>query len=114
MQNVRKAKRYQLSAPVYLWWRHDDGKPLQLAGVTRDISMKGIFFLTAAVIHVGTRLELEVVLPTLNGQGRGMTLHGEGKVLRVEPIGTVEKGIAAEVAFEGEPEATLLACSQIQ
>jgi hypothetical protein len=110
MQDRRKAKRYRLSVPAYFSWQHHGGRLLQLGGITRDISMKGVFFLTGASINVGTRLELEIVLPTPNGHGRGITLRGEGKVLRVEPIGTVETGIAAEVAFEGEgePEETLL------
>lgn len=110
MQVLRKAKRYRLSVPVYFSWHHHDGRLLQLGGITRDISMRGVFFLTGAQINVGTNLELEVVIPTLNGHGRGMTLRGEGKALRVESIGAVETGIAAEVAFEGEgePEETLL------
>jgi len=92
----------------------DGGEVLELAGVTRDVSMKGIFFLAGAALNVGTHLKVDVVLPTLSGQRRGMKLHGEGTVLRVERQGRSERGIAAKVAFEGETEETFLACGLVQ
>ena len=113
MQDARKTKRYPLRTPVYLTWR-DGEKLLELSGVTRDVSMKGIFFLASAALHVGTHLKVDVVLPTLGGQRRAMKLHGEGTVLRVEPQGRVEQGIAAKVAFEGETEETFLAYGLVQ
>jgi hypothetical protein len=113
MHELRKANRYQLTALVFFSWRHPDGRFLQLTGVTQDISMRGISFLTADAVEVGAYIELDVYLPSLHRQGRGMKLHGEGTVLRVESLSIVEKKIAAEVMFESEPEATLLAASLI-
>lgn len=76
--------------------------------------MRGVSFLTSANIEVGTCIELDVYLPFSSSQGRGIKLHGEGTIVRVEPLGVVEKRVAAEVMFESEPEATLLTASSIQ
>ena len=111
----RKSNRYQLAALVCASWRQPDGNFSKVTGITRDISMRGISFLAATTIEVGAYIELEVYLPSLNSHGRGMKLHGEGTVVRVEPLGCIEKRIAADVLFEMEPEATLLvAASSIQ
>ena len=111
---LRRAKRYQLAALVFFTWRHPDGRLLQLAGVSLDISMRGISLLTADAVEVGAYIELDAYLPSLHRKQIGMKLHGEGTVLRVESLSIVEKKIAAEVLFESEPEATLLAASLIQ
>jgi PilZ domain len=111
---LRKANRYQLAVPVFVSWRHADGTFSRLAGITRDISMRGISFLAADTVEVGTFIELNVYLPSLHCQERGMKVHGEGTVVRVVTLGFFEKRIAAEVFFEREPEATLLASSSIQ
>ena len=76
--------------------------------------MRGVSFMAAANIEVGTYMELVVYLPSPNGSGRGMKLRGAGLVARVEPLSFFEKMIAAEVLFETEPEATLLVASSIQ
>jgi len=113
-QELRRAKRYQLTALVFFKWPQPDGTLLQFAGVTQDISMRGISFLTSDTVEVGAYIELDVYLPSLHSQGREMKLHGEGTVLRIESSDGVEKKIAATVLFESEPEATLLAASLIQ
>lgn len=114
MRELRLSNRYQLAALLYASWRNTGGTISNLAGVTRDISMRGVSFLTSTNIEVGTCIELDVYLPFPSRQGRGIKLHGEGTIVRVEPLGVVEKRVAAEVLFQTEPEATLLTASSIQ
>ena len=116
VQEFRKANRYQLSAPVLFTWQRSDGKFQASEGVTRDISMRGIFVLAAEVPEVGAYIEVDAHLPALSGRGRTVKLHGGGRVLRVEkqlrPVG----GFAAEVFFQSEPESvdTVLGFPKIQ
>jgi hypothetical protein len=113
VQELRTANRYRLTAVVFFSWRNPDGRRMHFKGVTRDISMQGVCFLTASNIALGAYIELDVYLPSLNGRTRGMKLHGQGTVVRVESV-AFEKRVAAEVLFDTEPEATLIAASLIQ
>ena len=116
MPELRKAKRYQLSAPVLFLWERSDGKLQESEGVTRDISMRGIFVLTARVPEVGAYIELDAYLPAANGREKTVKLHGEGRVLRVEAQGARRMGFTAEVFFQPEPqsEETVLGPTKIQ
>src|SRR5208282_1801994 len=51
MQSVielRKTKRYRLSAPALFLWASHEGKPKSGQGVTRDINASGVYVLTDA------------------------------------------------------------------
>lgn len=75
--------------------------------------MGGVSFLTTAKVKSGAYIKLDVYLPSFHNQSRGMILHGEGTIVRVEQMG-FEKKVAAEVLFEREPEATFLVANVIQ
>jgi hypothetical protein len=98
MQSVvelRKAKRYQLNAPVSFMWAPLDGRPQTGRGMTRDINTFGIYISTDALPPVGARIQIEITLPKLLNPGPGMHLHGEGVVLRCERGTTARRGFAA-------------------
>jgi hypothetical protein len=104
---LRKAKRYQLSAPALFIWAPQDGKPQSGQGVTRDINTFGVYVLTNELPPVGALVQVEIVLPKLADTGSGMHLTGEGAVLRREPgapkgDGTSEGGFAASMLFYPE------------
>jgi hypothetical protein len=110
---LRKSKRYQLSAPALFMWAHQDRKPLSGRGVTRDINTHGVYVLTDALLPVGARVHVEIVLPKLVNTGSGMHLHGEGVVLRTDPhsaksLGATETGFAASVQFYHESADSVL------
>ncbi len=114
---LRKAKRYQLSAPAFFMWAPQDGEPQSGQGVTRDINTFGVYVLTDAVPPVGARVQMEIVLPKLADTGSGMHLHGEGVVLRAEPhsakgVGTIGRGFAASLQFY--PASTESVLSQLK
>jgi hypothetical protein len=108
---LRKAKRYQLSAPARFMWAPQDRKPQSGQGVTRDINASGVYVLTDELPAVGALVQLDILLPKLENPGFGMSLAGEGVVLRVEPrgaqgAGTSKAGFAASVQFYPEASAS--------
>ena len=113
---LRKARRYPLSAPALFMWAPREGKPQTGQGVTRDINTAGVYVQTDAVPPVGSRIQMEIVLPKLGDPGPGMHLSGEGIVLRSElssagGAAASAGGFAASVQFY--PEATTSALSQM-
>ncbi|MGB7266771.1 MAG: hypothetical protein WBC92_14740 [Terracidiphilus sp.] len=116
MQSVielRKTKRYRLSAPVLFMCAPQDGKSQSGKGVTHDINALGVYVLTDMLPPVGARIQLDILLPKLEDSGFGMSLAGEGVVLRVDPRGsrgldTSKAGFAASVLFYPEETASVL------
>jgi hypothetical protein len=96
---LRKAKRYQLSAPAIFLWAPLDGKPQSGLGITRDINTFGIYVQTDEMPAVGSLVQMEIVLPKLTENGPGMHLHGEGVVLRCDYLGIHHSGFAASAQF---------------
>jgi len=110
---LRKAKRYRLSTPALFLWAPQEGKSQSGEGVTRDINASGVYVLTNSLPPVGALIQLDIPLPKLEEPGFGMSLAGEGVVLRVEPrgsqgAGTSEAGFAASVQFYPEEMASVL------
>jgi len=99
--DLRKAKRYSLSAPVSFWWERADRTLQEGQGTTFDISSQGVFIVATLVPPVGVHLEIEVYLPSAGGAPKSVQLHGEGKVVRASKKGP-ESGFAAEVMFQTE------------
>jgi hypothetical protein len=109
---LRKAIRYQLSAPALFMWATQDGKPHSGQGVTRDINTSGVYVVTDAVPPVGARVQLEIVLPKLADDSPGMHLQGEGIVFRCEFQEAGKSGFAASAQFY--PEGTESVLSQLK
>jgi hypothetical protein len=114
---LRKSNRYALRAPVLFDWAPQTGEPQSGRGVTRDINTFGVYIVTEALPPVGALIQMDILLPKLEAPGFGMSLAGEGIVLRVEPSGsesggTNEPGFAASVQFY--PETTESALSHLE
>ena len=110
---LRKAKRYRLSAPALFLWAPHEGNPQSGQGMTRDINASGVYIQTEVLPPVGALVQLDILLPKLDDPGFGMSLAGEGVVLRVEPHGPKsadagEAGFAASVQFYPEETASVL------
>lgn len=99
--DLRKAKRYPLSAPVSFWWERADGILQEGHGTTLDISGLGVFILATLSPPAGVQLEVEVSLPAASGAPKSVQFHGEGKVVRAGRKGP-EPGFAAAVVFQTE------------
>lgn len=109
---LRKAKRYRLSAPALFMWAPQDGKPHSGQGVIRDINTFGVYVKTDALPPVGARVQMEIALPKLAESGSGMHLHGEGVVLRCDFGESKKSGFAASAQFY--PETTDAVLSQLR
>jgi hypothetical protein len=108
---MRKAKRYRLSAPAHFLWAPQGGKPQSGRGITRDINASGVYVLADELPPMGALVQLDILVPKLEDHGFGMSLSGEGVVLRIEPhgsrgAGTSKAGFAASVQFYPEASAS--------
>ena len=100
--DLRKAKRYPLSALVLFCWKRVDGILQEGEGTTRDISIRGVFIVAQSPPPPGVLLELDVYLSSLSGTPKSVQLHGEGKVIRVSGRQEPEPGFAVEATFQTE------------
>lgn len=88
----------------------------RMTGITQDISTIGICFVAAPGIDVGTRIRLDLFLTSASRASQAIRLHAVGFVCRVECSGTGQKEhrIAAEIAFQEDPDESVLASTEIQ
>jgi len=93
---LRRELRYRLDAPAFFSWESAEHKRLQAEGITRDISVFGAFIVTATCPPVDIPIQVEVVLPSLNGLKPVVRVSGAARVLRVEHSskGAGENGFA--------------------
>jgi hypothetical protein len=80
---LRSAVRYPIRASVVFTWRGPRG-PLQGEGVTRDISIGGIYIRTPTSPPDAVALQMEIFLPLLVSEGKRLRVLGKGQVVRVE------------------------------
>ena len=109
---LRKQKRYKLSAPVLFMSALHDGEPQSGRGITRDINTFGVYVITDALPPVGARVQMEIALPKLTDTGSGMQLTCEGVVLRCESDDATKRGFAASAQFY--PETADVVLSQLK
>jgi hypothetical protein len=79
----RKEIRYRMSAAVIFRWKGPDNERFQGEGVTRDMSVAGVFVLTATCPPANAEVQIEVLLP-LSGGVSNARMKSEMAVLRVE------------------------------
>jgi hypothetical protein len=82
----RKNNRYRLGVPVtFLWWdaRKTEHEGL---GLTRDLSSTAAFVLTTTPPPLQAHIKLDAFFTPAIGSAAHLRIHGEGKVVRVEPI----------------------------
>jgi len=101
---LRHANRYEVAAPVSYWWSSKRGLVHSSTGETRNISDCGVLVGVGECPPVGAAIQMTIQLPRLRGNGLGMKLHGEGKVVRVDDAETTaesrsKKVFAASVHF---------------
>lgn len=100
----RKTTRYSLKCPTQCRWTSFNARSLTNNGLTRDISVGGVFVLDPSSPPVGTPIELNIAIPNLSGTAYGLHLVATGTVIRVEHHGDLtSKGFAAAVRFRPIP-----------
>ena len=68
--------------------------PHPLESVTRDLSSSGFYCVVSEPFVPGESLQCRLLIPTHNGSGGALCLHGLVRVMRVENLGPEGYGIA--------------------
>jgi hypothetical protein len=74
----RQARRYDVSLPIVMNV-HAGAETVQRNGQTRDISTRGLYFVTQDEIAPGTEFELSLTLPAGD-----VFIRARGRVIRIE------------------------------
>jgi hypothetical protein len=72
-----------MSAAVIFRWNGPDNRRFQGEGATRDISVEGIFVVTATCPPANAEIQLEVILPLSDGVSKAQ-MRANMMVLRVD------------------------------
>ena len=92
---LRSRVRYRLSASAVFSWAGAQHGRFRGEGLTRDISLRGVFVFTPTCPPVGARLELDIFLSSAPGSGgRTVRIKTAATVIRVEHSAAAE-GFAA-------------------
>ena len=95
----RVTRRYDLSLPIVVRLvSHKRSEPCH--GRIRDISARGIYFITDKEFTPGAELEFTVTLPVGITQGTEVSIHAHSRVLRAEERredDTTYTGVAAVI-----------------
>jgi hypothetical protein len=81
----REQTRYGLRAIVDFEWRDAEGVSHRGQGLTRDISIKGMFIRSDSQPPAKTDLHLELSFRSVAGAFTNLRMNAEALVIRVEP-----------------------------
>lgn len=90
----RSNRRFSLDLPVSVKFL-DDGA-YEIAGRTRDVSSRGVFFYMNSVIREGTVIDFVMTLPSEITLTDPIRVHCSGKVVRVDRMED-EQGVAVAI-----------------
>lgn len=85
-QERRRHKRFQLGVPVVVSWQDAQQVQHEGAGLTRDVSVNGLFVLTSSPPPLQAEIKFKVFFPPVDRVAKPQRIHGEGQVVRVEAI----------------------------
>jgi hypothetical protein len=82
----RKHNRYRLEFPAMFFWKDARGTQHEGVGLTRDISVRGVFIFTSSPLSLESDAKLKVFLPPSRSAGPPVGMHLRGRVVRVEAV----------------------------
>jgi len=104
----REARRFTMNLPMRVLPREAKGR--ELDAHTRDLSYRGLYFLTDAKFEIGSEIEFVITLPQQVTQAGDVNIRCLGEVVRIEPTENGRLGIAAKIArYEFVPVAATAA-----
>jgi hypothetical protein len=95
LSDRREARRFTMTLPVRVVAH--DAKSTELKANTRDVSYRGLYFLTDARFEDGGEIDFVITLPQQMISAGDVNIRCHGKVVRVEPTGNGHTGIAAKI-----------------
>jgi len=97
MTERRMARRYDLSLPVNIRLPiHREPGPQ--SGHTRDISTRGVYFMTQKELAPGTEIDFTLTLPAELTRGTEVLVRAHGRVVRVDRQGEEDSGTVGVAA----------------
>ena len=104
---MRKEVRYKIAALATFWWSYQGGTASAGQGVTQDISQGGVWVVSDTAPPPGSRIQMTVTLPRIEGSRYGMRLAGDGVVVRSESFEGAKEhngppGFGASIQFYPE------------
>ena len=91
----REARRFNMTLPMRLL-AHDANSPEFMAH-TRDVSYRGLYFLSEAEFKLGSSIEFVITLPEQVTRSTDVNIRCHGQVVRVEPTQNGQTGVAAKI-----------------
>jgi len=85
--NRRGAPRFRLRVPVLAQWNDPAGDVRDVSGISRDLSVRGVFVMSSVQPPESAKVMVEVIIPSLTQGAKEMHLSSEGLVVRVEESG---------------------------
>jgi hypothetical protein len=103
----RRTPRYKLADPVNYWWLAPGGSVQASHGMTLDIGSSCVMVIATKCPPKGVRVQMTIHVARHNGSDSPLELHGEGIVVRIEPVKRTRpsqrsSGFAASVHFYSE------------
>lgn len=95
LEDRRTSRRYTMSLPVTIRANGGGGAP-ERRGKTRDVSFRGLYFMTDADCDAGAEIEFILTLPKEITLATDVKIHCFGRVVRVEPQ-EAGHGVAARI-----------------
>ena len=91
----RQARRFIMTLPMRVLRRGAHSS--ELHAQTRDISYRGLYFLTETRLEPDHEIEFVITLPRLMEQSSDVDIHCFGQIVRVEPSPNGQLGVAAKI-----------------
>jgi hypothetical protein len=91
----REARRFAMSLPVRVMVNDANGPELKAS--TRDVSYRGLYFLTEALFERGSEIDFVLTLPQQIISAGDVNIRCHGRVVRVEADDHGKTGIAAKI-----------------
>ncbi|HXM94622.1 MAG TPA: PilZ domain-containing protein [Candidatus Acidoferrum sp.] len=91
----REARRFLMSLPMRVLLREAHNK--ELLANTRDVSYRGLYFLSETKFEVGSPIEFVLTLPQKVPSSGEVDIHCRGQVVRVEAGVNGRVGVAAKI-----------------
>jgi PilZ domain len=95
LSDRREARRFVMTLPVRVLG-HGASSP-ELRANTRDVSYRGLYFLTEARFEDGSEIDFILTLPQQMISAGDVNIRCHGKVVRIEPTDNGKMGIAAKI-----------------
>jgi c-di-GMP-binding flagellar brake protein YcgR len=91
----REARRFSMSLPMRVLAR--EAHKEEFRANTRDVSYRGLYFLSETKFEVGSQIDFVLTLPQKVSQSGEVDIRCCGKVVRVEACTNGTMGVAAKI-----------------